>query len=243
MDKALFIGMSGADSQMHQLEVLTNNLANVNTPAFRSDSTVSTPFNVNINGQQTRIYSKLDKSYTDFSHGALYSTGRDLDVAITGDGFIAVQNKNGEEGYTRAGNLQISANGVLTTASGLPVKGNGGIIAIPQAERVQIAQDGTVLAKLQGTTNLVPVDRIKLTNPQIAGLEKGEDGLFYLPNNTAAQPDLNVRVASQQLEGSNVNAIDTLTKLIDISRQYEFHANMMKSIADNSGVVNQLLEV
>src|SRR5579885_2839521 len=130
MDKSLYISMNSAYNAMRQLEVMTNNLANVNTTAFRADSTYVQQQPVKETGMQSRVYSKLDKTYTDFKKGSILSTDRDLDIALDGDGFIAVQSKSGKEAYTRAGSLQLK-NGVLTTQSGELVLGNGGAINIP----------------------------------------------------------------------------------------------------------------
>ncbi|VVC77099.1 Flagellar basal-body rod protein FlgF [Aquicella siphonis] len=242
MDKSLFISMNGAYNSMRQLEIITNNLANVNTTAFRADSTFIRAHEVNSGGQQSRVYSRLDKTYTNFKQGNIFNTDRDLDVAINGDGFIAVQSKSGREGYTRAGSLQIR-NGILTTQTGEIVMGNGGPINIPPAEKISISPDGTVTARFIGETEFVPVDKIKLTNPKVAELQKGTDTLFYLNGNGTAPYDPNVTVISGGLEGSNVSAIETMTQLIELTRQYQIHTNFMKTIADDTAKINQVLEL
>lgn len=242
MDNSLYISMNGAHNSMRELEIITNNLANVNTTAFRSDRTFIVPHQVNTSGQQSRVYSKLDQSYTNFNQGNIFNTDRDLDVAINGDGFIAVQSKTGKEGYTRAGSLQIK-NGILTSQTGEIVIGNGGPINIPPAERISIAQDGTVTAKFMGESEYVSIDKIKLVNPNIADLKKGPDTLFYLNGDGAAQVDQNVTLLSGSLEGSNVNAIETMTQLVELTRQYQIHTNFMKTIADDTAKVNQILEL
>jgi flagellar basal-body rod protein FlgF len=242
MDKSLYISMNSAYNAMRQLEVMTNNLANVNTTAFRADSTYVQQQPVKETGMQSRVYSKLDKTYTDFKKGSILSTDRDLDIALDGDGFIAVQSKSGKEAYTRAGSLQLK-NGVLTTQSGELVLGNGGAINISNADRISIAPDGTISARYIGETEMVAVDRIKLTNPQTSELQKGPDSLFYLPNGGTAPQDENVKIVSGSLEGSNVSAIETMTQLIDLTRHYQIHTNYMKTIADNTAKSNQLLEI
>lgn len=241
MDKSLFISMNGADNAMHQLQVLSNNLANVNTNGFRADHTFTHKYEVANQGQQTRAYAQLDKSYTNFDPGSILPTGRELDIAMENKGFIAVQSKTGREGYTRSGGLQITQDGTLTTSAGQMVMGSAGIVNIPPAKKVSIASDGTVSALLVGAVDMVTVDRIKLVNPDTSQLEKGEDALFYMKTGNAAVQDPNVKIVSGALEGSNVNVIDTMTQLIDLSRHYESHTSYMKNISDNTGKSNEIL--
>lgn len=242
MDKSLFISMSGAQNASRQLEIITNNLANVNTTGFRADSTYLEQHQVAKTGNQSRVYAKLNTTYTDFKQGAILSTDRDLDVALNGDGFIAVQSKSGQEAYTRIGNLQVK-NGMLTTQNGNLVIGSSGPIAIPDAQRLNIAPDGTVSALFVGETELTPIDKIKLTNPKLNELKKGDDGLFYFNEQGIAQADPNVTIMSGSLEASNVNAIETMTQLIDLTRNYQIHTNFMKTIMDNTAKANQLLDL
>lgn len=243
MDRSLFISMSGAKNAMKELEVLTNNLANVNTTAFRADSAFMKQYKVAEQGQQSRTYAKIDKTFTDFKQGPTINTERDLDLAIDGPGFMAVQSKTGKEGYTRAGSLQLGEDGTLMTQEGQLVLGNGGAINIPPAQRIHIGPDGTISAQFVGTNELVNVDRIKFTNPDVATLTKGEDGLFYLPDSGTAQQDQSVKVLTGALEGSNVNAIETMTKLIDLTRHYEIHTTFMKQMSEDTSKSNELLEL
>lgn len=242
-DKAVYLGMTGAKSSMDELAIVTNNLANVNTTGFRGDYEVlkQQPVDKNM-GSQSRVYSDVGGTFTDFKHGPTLNTGRDLDVTISGEGFFAVQSaKTGKEAYTRNGSFQI-ANNKLYTRSGDLVLGIGGAINIPQAEKMNIAADGMVSAKVTGQTEMVSVDRLRLTNPPTNTLYKGEDGLFYTQGNAPAPIDEKIRIIHGALEGSNVNAIDTLTKLIDLSRHFEVHTNMMKKVEDNATKANELLE-
>jgi flagellar basal-body rod protein FlgF len=241
-DKAVFIGMTGAKSAMQQLGIVTNNLANVNTTGFRADYEVLKQHPVSDDAKQTRVYSDVDSGYTDFKHGPTLNTGRDLDVAISGEGFFAVQSaKTGKEAYTRAGSFQIVDN-KLYTRSGDIVLGIGGPISLPPAERMNIAADGKISAKITGQTEMIDVDKIRLTNPATSTLHKGEDGLFYPVEGTTVTIDNNIRIIHGALEGSNVNAIDTLTKLIDLSRHFEVHTNLMKKVEDNADKANELLQ-
>lgn len=242
MDKLLYVSMGGAKNSMHQLEILTNNLANVNTTGFRADATLTTPHKTNNQGDQSRVYAKLDKVYTDFKVGPTLNTERDLDVAISGKGFIAVQSRTGQEGYTRAGDFNISDGGVLVTHGGQAVIGSAGVISIPDAQRISISSDGTISAKLPGSPEYVQVDKIKLVNPDTMKMTKGPDGLLYVAGGSADVDD-SVKLVTGALEGSNVNAIEVMTQIIDLSRSYEIHTNFMKTISDNASKENSLLNM
>lgn len=243
VDKALYVAASGANDAMKELGVITNNLANANTSGFRADYEVMKQHQVGNDPNATRVYSVGSSTYSSFTQGPIANTGRDLDVALAGNGFIAVQSKTGAEGYTRAGDLQIK-NGVLTTGNGNVVLSPTGVIQVPlDAERISIGNDGTVNAKLKGQTDMVPLSRIKLVNPPASQLQKGADGLFYLPQGDAAKQDDSIRLTPGALEGSNVNPVETLTSLIEISRQFEMRTNLLKTVQENATKANQLLNV
>lgn len=242
MDKALFIGTHGANNSMHQLEVLTNNLANINTTGFRSDSVMMKQYNVNHNGQQIRSYAVIDKTYSDFKSGPILHTDRDLDIAVSGRGFIAVQSKSGKEAYTRAGDLQIK-DGFLMTQDGHLVMGTSGLINVGSAERVSLGADGTVSVKLKGVHNMVATNRIKLVSPPITSLQKGTDGLFYVSGNQPVKQNESIKLTTGALEGSNVNPVETLTNLIELSRQFDMDTNLMKTMSDDGSKANQILSI
>ncbi len=243
MDKSLFVSMSGQRNSLKELEILSNNLANSNTPGFRADYEVIKQNHI-VSGDtmETRVYPSLGRSYTDFKPGPMLQTGRDLDVALQGKGMIAVQSHSGKEGYTRAGNFEISGDGLLTTAKGEMVMGNKGAITIPKTERVNISRDGTVSIMPVGTNDMVPIAKIKLVNPPLHELQKGTDGLFYLNGGQSVESDPDIRLTSGSLEGSNVDTVDTLVKLIDVSRQYEIHSNFIKNLAEQAANANRLLD-
>ena len=242
VDKALFIGTDGAKNSMHQLQMITNNLANVNTVGFRADYETRKNMVVNA-GNGARVYSVADKNYSDFQQGPLITTGRELDIAMNGKAFLAVQGKSGEEGYTRAGDLEVRDN-LLKTKAGELVLGTNGVVNLPaNTERVTIGIDGTVSAKVMGQQDPVVLSRVKLVTPDLDQLHKGTDGLFYLQNDGKAKPDFNATLTAGVLEGSNVNAVETLTHLIQLSRDFEFHTNLMKSIQENNSHANGLLQL
>lgn len=245
MDRLLYIAMSGAREIMRAQTVNANNLANASTTGFRADFEAMVHQQVFGPGQQnTRHYTQTDGFGTDFTKGNLVGTGRALDVAIDGEGWIAVQAPDGGEAYTRDGNLKRDASGLLMTATGLLVMGNEGPITIPEQENIEIGADGSITVRPLGSSpaSLTVVDRIKLVNPDVAQLEKGQDGLIRLAGG-AADADANVRLFSATLETSNVNTIDALVDMIGFSRQFELQVKMMKSAEEQDESVTRLMRL
>jgi len=173
-------------------------------------------------------------------------TGNNLDIALNGEGWIAVQAADGTEAYTRAGDLQVDVNGILRTGAGLPVLGDGGPIAIPPASTIEIGADGTISVLPLGAqgVQLAQIDRIRLVNPPAQDLEKQEDGLIHLREGApAAEPDGTLRVEQGFLEGSNVNAVNALTDILSLSRQYELQVKLMGQADQNSEASARLLQL
>jgi flagellar basal-body rod protein FlgF len=188
----------------------------------------------------------VDASVADvFDQGPMMATGRPLDVAVQGAGWIAVETPDGGEAYTRAGNLQTNANGQLQTAGGLNVQGDGGPLSIPPDNRISIAPDGTVsVVPLFGTPNNVnAVGRIKLVNPPENELVRGGDGLFRLKSGQPAQLDETVRLATETLEGSNVNPVDSMVNMISLARQFEMQIKMLQTADANAKQASQILSM
>lgn len=175
----------------------------------------------------------------------MMTTGNPLDIAIQGEGMIAVQAPDGSEAYTRAGNLSVDAAGTLRTAGGLAVIGNSGPIGLPPMDKMEIGVDGTisVIALGQTAETMVETNRIKLVKPDIKNLEKGPDGLFRQRDGLTAVPDATVRVASGVLEGSNVSAMNEFSQILVLSRQYDMQLKMMKTAEDNASASAQLLQI
>jgi len=243
MDKALYIAMSAAKNNMLGQAIRANNLANVNTTGFRSDFEQARSMGVyHGDGMPTRVFALTETPQTDFSEGALIQTGRDLDVAIKGQGFIAVQSADGREAYTRAGSLYVDNAGVLRTGNNLPVMGNAGPMAIPEFQKLEIGQDGivSIVAKGEAPDALSQVDQIKLVNPDESTLKKGKDGLLYAEEDV--EIDINTTLVSGFLEGSNVNPVNELTHILTLARQYEMSIKLMKTTEENSQASARLLQ-
>ncbi|MFD2228857.1 flagellar basal-body rod protein FlgF [Alkalimarinus sediminis] len=246
MDKALYISMSGAKQSMLAQQAHSNNLANVNTTGFKNDFAQARSMPVYGEHHPTRAYAMTERPGTNFQQGPLNETGRELDVAIKGDGWIAVQAPDGTEAYTRAGDLQTDSNGILRTGSGLAVLGNGGPIAVPPSAKMEVGADGTisVIPLGQPADAIAEIDRIKLVNPDSDTIEKGLDGLIRVKNGNPAAPiDANVRLEPGFLEGSNVNAVESLTEILSLARQYELHVKVMSTADQNSEAAARLLQI
>jgi flagellar basal-body rod protein FlgF len=245
MDKLLYTSTSAVQQIMQAQSVNSNNLANVSTTGFRADFVQALSVPIYGEGIPSRVYSETGNDATDFQPGNFHTTGRALDIAIQGDGFIAVQGKNGVEGYTRAGDLRIAANGQLTTGTGLVVMGEGGPITIPPSESIEIGVDGSVSVRPlgSGAEEIALLDRIKLVNPELRLLQKGRDGLLRLRDGSSAPLDANIRVTSGTVEGSNVNAIGAMVKMIELQRKYEAQIKMMQTADENSQASARMLQL
>ena len=245
MDRLIYTAMTGASQAFMRQAGVANNLANASTTGFRAMEHRFRAVPVQGPGAPTRAF-VVDASVANvFDQGPLMATGRPLDVAVQGAGWIAVEGANGAEAYTRAGNLQVNVNGQLQTASGLNVLGDGGPIAIPPDNNITIAPDGTVSAIPSfGTPNNVNVvGRIKLVNPPENALVRGDDGLFRTRNGAPADVDENVKLASETLEGSNVNPVDAMVSMISLARQFEMQIKMLQTADSNAGKANQILSM
>jgi len=245
MDRMLYVAMSGAKQNMLAQAHNANNMANVSTTGFKADLAAARSMPLFGHGLPTRVFSMTEREGTDFNSGALQTTGRALDIAINGDGFIAVQGKDGNEAYTRVGNLRVSETGVLETSSGLAVIGDGGPITIPDAKGVEVSTDGTVstITQTKGNEVVNVVNRIKLVNPDLTNITKGNDGLFHRKDNELAKADAAVTIVSGTLEGSNVNIATELVNMIELARQFEMQVKMMKVAEKNDEQATRLLNI
>jgi len=243
MDKLLWTSMSGADQMMQAQGVAAHNLANASTTGFRADLHAFSSYVVQGSGFPTRVGVVHQATGFDPREGALQQTGRPLDVAVQGDGYLAVQARDGTEAYTRAGELRINPGGLLETAGGLPVLGDGGPISLPPSSRVEIGADGTITVVPEGLgpEAAAAVARVKLVRPDAALLSKGADGLLRLPEGQSAPADADVRVTSGALESSNVSIAESMIEMIQISREFELQVRLMRTAAENDEASQQLL--
>lgn len=245
MDRLIYTAMTGAKHILEKQATTSHNLANATTTGFRAqlDSFRAVP----VQGAElpTRAFVVDSTVGSDFTPGAIQQTGRDLDVAVQGKGWIAVQLPDGTEAYTRHGSLQMNENGVLQTHSGAQVMGDGGPIAVPPDVSVSVGKDGTVSTIATGFKPgaAIVLGRIKLVNPPEENLVRGDDGLFRMKDGTTPEADANVTLIGGALEGSNVNVVDSMVDMISLARQFEMHMNLLKNAESNETKAAQLLSL
>ena len=245
MDRLIYTAMTGAKHALEQQATTSHNLANATTTGFRAqiDQFRAVPVQGAI--LPTRAFVVDSTTGSDFRGGAIQHTGRDLDVAVQGDGWIAVQAADGSEAYTRNGSLKLDENGVLQTSSGLTVLGDGGPLAIPPGRNIALGKDGTISLVPDGSTatGLTSIGRMKLVNPPEAELVRGDDGLFRLKTGDAANADPRVTLIGGALESSNVNVVDEMVNMISLARQFDMHMKLLQHAESNDGKAAQLLSM
>ncbi len=243
MDKMLFVAMNGAKQAMQAQNGISHNLANVNTVGFKANLDTFTNWHVEGANFNTRVYNQLEEKGSNLISGAMVTTNRELDIAVKGEGWIAVQGSDGNEAYTRAGDLHLDVNGLLTTGAGHAVIGNSGPIVIPPSAKIEIGDDASISIISIGQTpeTLAVIDRIKVVNPDNSELQKNEDGLMRLKNGEIATADASVYLVSGVVEQSNVNAVSELVELIQNQRQFEANVKLMKTAQESDEVSARLL--
>ena len=244
MDRLVYVAMTGAKEILQAQAVNNANLANASTVGFRADLSAFQTQQVAGAGLPSRAYATDASIGWDSSSGTLQTTGRALDVAIRGPGWLAVQASDGTEAYTRSGDLTLDANGMLTTALGNPVLGDTGPITVPPQSAIAIGADGSVSIVPQGqpVQSISTVGRLKLVNPPDAQLTRGADGLFRSTDGKPVVADANVRLAPGTLESSNVNLAETMATMIELARNYEVQVKAMKAAEDNASTSSKLLQ-
>jgi flagellar basal-body rod protein FlgF len=239
MDRMIYLSMSGAKAAMQRQEVLANNLANVSTVGFRAELAAFRAVPVEGSGASTRVYALESTVGANHQPGPVQATGRNLDVALKGNAWLAVQGLDGTEAYTRAGALDVNAEGLLVSKSGLTVLGDGGPISVPANSEVSIAGDGTVSAKTASGRSTT-IGRLKLVTPESpAALSRGPDGLFRAESDLSA--DTTARLQDGALEGSNVSAVETMVAMIAAGRQFEQQMKLLQTAERQEQTAAKLL--
>ncbi|HWH82430.1 MAG TPA: flagellar basal-body rod protein FlgF [Burkholderiaceae bacterium] len=239
MDRMIYLSMAGAKATMQRQDTLANNIANVSTPGFRAELQAFRAVPVQGSGASTRVYSLETTTGYDASPGVVSATGRNLDVAVRGKGWLSVQALDGTEAYTRGGSLEVSNDGTLTTRGGLPVLGDGGPLQVPPNAAVSIGADGTVSAKGTDGKNST-IGKLKIVTPE-AALQRGDDGLFRAADGNPLPADDTARVQDGALEGSNVSAVESMVSMIAAARQFEAQMKMISTAEANEKSAAQLL--
>jgi flagellar basal-body rod protein FlgF len=243
MDKLIYTAMTGAKHIFERQASIAHNLANASSTGYRAEEHRLRAVPIVSQALPTRAFAVDASVVSDFTPGPLQQTGRPLDVAIQGQGWIALAMPDGTEAYTRNGSLEVSENGVLQTRSGIPVQGDGGPISIPPDNEITVGKDGMISLKpSSGAQNTVTqVGTIKLVNPPEADLVRGADGLFRLRDGSAAEVDPAVQIASGHLEGSNVNVVDQMVAMISLARQFDLQTKLLANAEANDRAAAQVL--
>lgn len=246
MDRAVYIAMTGAKNNMLAQTSHSNNLANARTYGFKADWAQARAIPVWGEHHPSRAYALTERPASDFNDGALIQTGNELDTAVTGDGFFAVIDAEGQEAYTRRGDFSVSPFGELINGSGQQVIGEGGPIVLPPFQKVEIAADGTISIRPPGAgpNEMAAIDILKLVNPNFQNFEKGTDGLFRPKEGPPVlENDPLLSVISGFVESSNVNSVHELTNLLSLNRQYETQIKMMKTADEISRSSERILQL
>ena len=238
MDKLIFTVMTGAERAFHAQQVHANNLANADTAGFRADYEVASAQVVQGYGYDTRHQSLGATDAVLQRNGSIKTTGRDLDVAVLGEGYLAVSFGNGEA-YTRAGAMQVDGDGALSI-HGRPVLGDGGAIVLPPHRAVSIAADGTISVLPEGSDEMQEVDRLKLVDGSQA-MQKNTAGLLVPKQGTTLPASETVRVQAQALESSNVRAVEEMVAVMDVSRQFEIQMKLYQAADSMVDAGNRLV--
>ena len=246
MDRLVHTSLSALRGAMARQAATANNLANVGTVGFRGEMAAARSLWLRGGGaHEARAFAAQEVSGADMRGGTVTETGRDLDVAVEGDAFLAVQAPNGDEAYTRRGDLKMSDTGLLTTGDDHPVLGEQGPLTIPPADSIRIERDGGVwIVPLGGDPNQPQlIDRLKLASPVGSDVVKGIDGLFRVRGGGALPSDPSARMLSGSLEGPNVEASAALVDMIEASRAWDTQLKLINTARDLDGAGADLMRL
>jgi flagellar basal-body rod protein FlgF len=240
MDALIYTAMSGAERAMRGQQVHANNLANLDTNGFRANLELAQAANLPGYGHDDRHMSQIQANAVTDRQGALHQTGRDLDIAISGNGYFAVQGPTGEA-YTRAGAVTLDADGTMTV-NGMQLLGEGGPITLPPHRKVEIGQDGTVSVLGAGAdAQMQVIDKLKLVRGEAAELTKNEAGLVVARSGQDLAADPTVQVKAGHLEGSNVSAVEEMVATMSLNRTFEVQMKLFKAADDMTSTGNKLI--
>ena len=248
MDRIAYIAAGGAARVLEDQAVLSNNLANVSTSGFREQLSAyrAVPF-VAEGTSPTRVGTVTSTPGSNFGQGPMQETGHALDVAIMGDGWFAVQGPDGQEAYTRAGDLAVNQNNQLVNQAGFPILSNaGGPIEVPERGSITFTPDGAITALGAGDNpnDIQNIGQLKLVNPPREAMQRGDDGLFrFVQGNApaAAPADPNIRIAAGFIEKSNVSASEAMIGLIRNGRMFEMQMKVIQDADRNAERANGIL--
>lgn len=244
MDRLIYTAMTGANAAANRQAILSHNLANVSTNGFRAQLETYRAVPLNGDGATTRVFAVESSAGFSDKPGAATRTGRNLDAMNIGNSYFAVQGLDGNEAYTRNGQFEVTTDGTLVTGTGRTVlSSDGATITVPQGAEVSISNDGTISAKV-GTQPANTIGRLKLATPTPEDpLKRTEDGSFVTLSGDPLPNDDTARLQVGVLEGSNVNAIETMVGMIQTARQFEAQTRLMQTAESNDRSAGQLLSL
>ncbi|MFN3620156.1 flagellar basal body rod protein FlgF [Sphingorhabdus sp.] len=245
MDRLIYTSLTAMRGAMARQTAIAHNLANANTPGFRAD--LAEAQSLWLDGKQldTCAFSSEEVQAADMKAGTVTATGRDLDIALSGDSMLAVQAENGEIGYTRRGDLMLSPTGLLTTGDGRPVQGSQGPLSLPPSDSINIDEQGRVWIVPVGGDRAQPqqVDQLQLVSPAGSDVVKGVDGLFRVRDGGTLPTDPDARLVTRSLESSNVSATEALVEMIEASRSWDTQLKMLNDARDMDAASADLMSL
>ncbi len=245
MDRLIYSSLTAMRGAMARQTATANNIANAQTPGFRADIAKAEALWLRGAPVESRAMARESVVAADMKAGTIVKTGRDLDIAFEGDALLAVQAENGDEAYTRRGDLQISPAGLLTTGDGTPVLGSGGPIILPPADSVAIDPEGRITIVPQGGDAAQPqeIARLKLASPVGSDVVKGLDGVFRVRGGGVLPDDPGAGLIARSLEGSNVNATTALVDMIEASRSWDTQLKLISDARDMDAATADLMRL
>lgn len=245
MDRALYIAMTGASATLKSQATVSHNLANAQTVGFQATLDATQAMPVTGNGLASRVATAQRLVGVSDASGSLSTTGNGMDVALQPGHWFAVQDKAGGTAYTRAGDLKITQNGLLTTSSGLQLLDAGGApMVIPPNDGMDIGADGTISLIPQGSpaSSMTQIGRLQVVRTSTLDLARGEDGLMrQAPGAHAPTPAAGAVLSTGVLENSNVDATGSLVSMIELARQFEMQVRVLHSGDETAQSANSLL--
>jgi flagellar basal-body rod protein FlgF len=245
MDRLIYTSLTAMRGAMARQTTIANNLANAQTPGFRADLAEAQSLWLDGQGLDSRAMASEEVIAADMKSGTVMSTGRDLDIALSGDAMLAVQADDGDIGYTKRGDLMLSETGLLTTGDGKPVQGSQGPITLPPADSISIDAEGRVWIVPPGGDAAQPqeADRLRLASPAGSDVVKGLDGLFRVRGGGVLPDDPDARVITRSLEGSNVSATQALVDMIEASRSWDTQLKLIGDARDMDAATADLMQL
>lgn len=245
MDRVIYTSLTAMRGSMARQTAIANNLANAQTPGFRGDLAEAQALWLHGTGLDARAVTSEEVIGADMQPGTIMSTGRDLDIALQGDAMLVVQAPNGEESYTRRGDLKLASSGLLTTGDGHPVQGTQGPVTIPPADAIRVDEEGRVWIVPAGgdPENPQQIDRLRLAGTLGSDIVKGLDGLFRVRGGGILPDDPEARVVTRSLEGSNVSATTALVSMIEASKAWDSQLKLISDAREMDSATANLMQL